>query len=102
VNPEVAEFLDDVTSTDRDIAMTSIVVDPESVIVGCALGDYGRNVAPHVSFVALRRGDAPPLIPPAGSEELRAGDRLIVAGAPVEIRRMREDAQRPEQARPAA
>ncbi len=92
VNPEVSRFLDDVSSVENDVAMTSVIVGAESELAGRALGDYGREVAPHVSFVSLRRGDASPMIPPRGDVILERGDHVIVAGAPAEIVRMKNDA----------
>ncbi|MCG8591744.1 MAG: potassium channel protein [Proteobacteria bacterium] len=92
LQPAVADFLARSHQSNGQLALAEIPVALDSQLAGRSLRDYGANEGSRVSFVALERGDGPPLIPPRGEEVLRGGDLLIVAGAASDIMRMRSHA----------
>ena len=86
--PGIAKFLARTHAGGSDVALSDLVVEAGAELDGHELGAYGREEGSGLSFVALERGDEPLRIPPRGSERLRAGDRLILAGDPVQVDRM--------------
>ena len=96
--PHVADFLARSSVDDSDVALADVEVAAGSTLVGRSLSDYGREEASRISFVALGREGEAVRIPPRGKEVLEAGDRLIIAGDPEQIARMREHGRAPTRA----
>lgn len=90
--PHVADFLTQASLGDTGIALAEVRIDKSSTLIGTSLADYGRDIANHVSFVALQRKEGEVLIPPRGNHVLAEGDLLIVAGDPEQVSAMNEDA----------
>lgn len=89
IRPNVSDFLARSSKAESNVALADVLVSEGSLLENTALADYGRREASRVSFVALERVGEESKIPPSGSECLRAGDLLIVAGDPQQIERMR-------------
>lgn len=90
--PRVAEFLASSVRAESQVGLAEITIGPDSPLVGRTLSDCGRSEASRISFVTLERAGEAPVTPPRGTVELRAGDLLIIAGDPDQIRWMRDEA----------
>jgi len=91
-HPGIASFLSRTQTNGGDVALAELVVEAGAKLDGRKLGEYGREEGRALAFVALERGTEPLRIPPGGQESLRAGDRLILAGDPQQVERMRSQA----------
>ncbi len=91
--PNVADFLAATTCSESPVVLAEIKIETGSALCGRTLSDCGRKETAHVSFVTLERKGEVPHTPPRGSLDMRAGDLLIVAGNPDEIRWMRATAK---------
>lgn len=92
-HPGIASFLARTDFGDGELAMAELRVGAGSELEGVELAAYARERGDGLSFVALERAGEPPHIPPRGSEPLRAGDRLLLAGNPEQVDKMLEEAQ---------
>lgn len=90
--PRVAEFLAASVRAESEVGLAEISIGADSPLVGRTLSDCGRAEASRISFVTLERAGEPPFTPPRGTLALAAGDLLIVAGDPDQIRWMRDEA----------
>ena len=90
--PKVAEFLDRATVGAGDVALAELTVGNDSVLLGRTLGEYGETEGNKISFVAMEHLGEKVSIPPRGSEKIRRGDHLIVAGDPLQIAQMKSQA----------
>jgi voltage-gated potassium channel len=90
--PRVAEFLASSVRAESEVGLAEITISAESPLVGRSLADCGSSEASHISFVTLERPGETPITPPRGTLTLEAGDFLIVAGDPDQIRWMRDAA----------
>ncbi|MCA8981857.1 MAG: potassium channel protein [Planctomycetes bacterium] len=90
--PRVAEFLAASVRAESEVGLAEIAIGAESPLIGRTLADCGRTDASRISFVTLERAGEPPFTPPRGTMTLQAGDLLIVAGDPDQIRWMRDEA----------
>ncbi len=92
-HPGTASFLASAKTRDGTVALADLVVDAGAELEGQALGEYGMVEGTSLAFVALERGEEPLRVPPGGQECLQAGDRLILAGDPRQVARMRKRAE---------
>ncbi len=99
--PRIADFLARTGRAKSDVALADVLIEEGSTLAGRELREIGQQEATHVSFVTLERDGKPPMTPPRGTERLRPGDLLIVAGDPEQIAWMR-DAGRATSAVPPA
>lgn len=90
--PRVAEFLAASVRAESDVGLAEIPIGADSPLIGRTLSDCGRSEASRLSFVTLERAGETPFTPPRGTMTLEAGDLLIVAGDPDQIRWMRDEA----------
>lgn len=93
LNPKVADFLAQSSSTDSNVALAEVSVEEGSPLAGVSLMEYGRRNDARISFVMLERPGKESIIPPRGGEVLHPGDLLIVAGHPDDVICMRERAR---------
>ncbi len=88
LRPAVADSLANSGAGECPLRLAQIVVHPGSPLDTDNLIRFGQNEAEGIAFVALARmGEETMTISPAGSTELKAGDVLIVAGHPEQIRK---------------
>jgi voltage-gated potassium channel len=86
--PNVADFLARASAGGGDVILAEIEICEGSELVGVSLAEYGREEGSRISYVSLDRSGEGARIPPRGSEILKAGDHLIVAGDPVQVGEM--------------
>ncbi|MFT7543163.1 MAG: voltage-gated potassium channel [Gammaproteobacteria bacterium] len=92
-HPGIASFFASAKTKNGAVALADLVVEAGADLDGQALGEYGRVEGTALAFVALERGEEPLRVPPGGKECLQAGDRLILAGDPKQVARMRKRAE---------
>lgn len=90
--PRVAEFIAASVRAESEVGLAEITIGTDSPLVGRTLADCGSAEASRISFVTLERIGEEPRTPPRGTVTLAAGDLLIVAGDPDQIRWMRDEA----------
>ncbi len=93
LRPCVSDFLARTHQGESGVVLADIRIVPGSPLVGRALSDYGRREGSHISFVALEHVDGTVRVPPPGSELMRHGDLLIVAGDPDQVAEMKRAAE---------
>lgn len=91
--PMVASFLAQSTLSGGKVALAEVRVKSGSLLLSQTLAEYGKTEGSRISFVALEHQGEEVLIPPRGTEKFLPDDRLIVAGDPDQISKMRERAQ---------
>ena len=82
--PRIAERFADLTKEVPGLSAGQIEIDPGSPYAGRPLGDTRARTRTGASIVAIVRGDEVIASPPP-SQELRAGDVLVVIGTPTGI-----------------
>ncbi len=92
LRPGVADFIERSQTDDGGVVFADISVNEGSDLCGYTLAEYGKQFGTKIAFVALQRGSKEFRISPPGNSRLRTGDRLIVAGDPVQVERMTESA----------
>ncbi|MFT5284829.1 MAG: voltage-gated potassium channel [Planctomycetota bacterium] len=93
--PKVADFLAASTRSESAVVLAELEIEEGSPLCGRTISDCGSSVASHVSFVTLERPGDEPRTPPGGCIKFKAGDHLILAGDPDEIRWMRDSSRAP-------
>ena len=88
LRPLSVEFVDSVFHQPQgDLLLEEIEVRPASRLTTSSVEDVQTEIAPGVSVLAIRR-DATLLPRPAPETVLRAGDELVVIGAPGQLRQL--------------
>ena len=93
--PKVADFLAASTRSESPVVLAELEIEEGSELCGRTISECGSSIASHVSFVTLERPGDEPRTPPGGTIAFKAGDHLILAGDPEEIRAMRDSARGP-------
>ena len=81
LNPEVADFLDDVQDLgNREVQIDDVIVANTSPAAGHSIASKLSNRVYGVSVLAIHKPDGTALINPIGDAVVEAGDRLILLG----------------------
>ena len=86
--PLVAEFLAHTRLAGGSVVLAEVTIGEASPLVGRSLADFGKHEADRIAFVAHHPAGGEQRIPPRGMDIFAAGDRLVVAGDPVQVARM--------------
>jgi len=81
LNPEVADFLDDVQDLgNREVQIDDVIVANTSLAAGHSIATKLSNRTYGVSILAIHKPDGHAIINPIGDTVVEAGDRLILLG----------------------
>ena len=88
LRPLSVEFVDAIFGgEDSDLLLEEVAIGPSSRLIEVSVDQVQSTLAPGVSILAIRR-DAGLLPRPAPETRLRAGDELVVIGAPEQLQRL--------------
>lgn len=82
LRPRVVDYLEITGRDETPLRLEELLVEEGSPLIGKTVADVGGDAHP----VVLRRADGKVLPNPVGSEEVRAGDLIVLLGAPVDLR----------------
>ncbi len=81
LNPEVADFLDDVQDlSNKEVEIDDVIVANTSSVAGHTIGSKLSNRTYGVSVLAIHKPDGNAIINPTGDAVINGGDRLILLG----------------------
>ena len=93
IRPKVVDFFAHSQQTENHFVLSEVCIQAGSPLADRQLGEHEKSGGKRIAFVAIERAEEEIAISPLGSETLRSGDILIVAGHPEDVVRMQEYAQ---------
>jgi voltage-gated potassium channel len=95
LRPSVVDFLEValVRNQEFGLELEEIIIGPDSRYAGCTVRDSGIRDELDVSILAIKNEGGPMRYNPAPSDRIEAGDRLIVMGNPMMLRKLEGLAQ---------
>jgi len=83
LRPRVVDYLEISGRDEKPLRLEEFLVEEDSPLVGHSVDEVGGDAVPLV----VRRASGEVVTNPNGSEDVRAGDLIVLLGAPVDLRR---------------
>ncbi len=92
LRPNVVDFLEVAMVRDRELGleMEEIIVEPASRFDGASVRDSRIRQDLDVSILAIKSGSQPMRYNPVPDDLIQGGDRLIVMGSPISLRKLEQ------------